>query len=54
MTWKIKYYITENAYKSGISSYEEIIEGTREYVIAWIQKKLKTSNFKYYDLIEEK
>lgn len=54
MTWKIRYYITENAYKSGIASYEEIIEGTRDYVISYIQKKLKTSNYKYYDLFEVK
>ena len=46
MTWKIRYYITENAYKSGIASYEEIKEGTRDYIIGYIQKKLKTSNYK--------
>lgn len=53
MKWKIRYYITENAYKNGIPAYEETIEGERDYAISWIYKKLKTSNYKYYDLIEE-
>jgi hypothetical protein len=54
MVFEIRYYITEACYRNGPPAYTERIEGTRDYAIRWIQNKLKTSNYKYYDLIEIK
>lgn len=53
MKWEIRYYLSETAYKSGTSSYKEIINGDRIYVIRWAQNKLKYSNFKYFDIIQK-
>lgn len=53
MEWEIKYYLNENSYKAGIPAFTEVIHGSRDYVIRWIQNRLKASNFKYYDLIQK-
>lgn len=53
MVWEIRYYVSEACYKNGTPIYTEIIEGTRDFAITWIQKKLKTTNYKYYDLIQK-
>ena len=53
-TWEIKYYLTENAYKTGCFAFKEIIKGgDRSYVLNWAQQKLKSSQFKFYDLVEK-
>ena len=52
-TWEIRYYLTENAYKTGCFAFKEIIKGDRSYVLNWAQQKLKSSQFKFYDLVEK-
>lgn len=54
MKWEIRYYLTETAYKSGAVAFKEMITGDRSYVINWAQNKIKHSNFKFYELIQNK
>ena len=51
--WEIRYYLTESAFKSGIPTYKEYLNGDRNYVITWAQNKLKSSNFKYFDIVQK-
>jgi hypothetical protein len=51
--WLIRYYLTENAYKAGIPAFTETILGDRNFAINWAQNKLKSSQFKFYDLVEK-
>ncbi len=51
--WLIRYYLTENAYKAGIPAFTETILGDRNFAISWAQNKLKSSLFKFYDLVEK-
>ena len=53
MKWEIRYYLTESAFKSGISSFTEMVQGDRSYVITWAQNRIKNSNFKYYDIVQK-
>ena len=53
MKWEIRYYLTENAYKSGIPAFKEVINGDRQYAINWAQRKIKSSNFKFYDMVQK-
>ena len=50
--WSIRYYLNEGAYKSGCPAFSETVIGDRSFVVQWAQNKLKTSQFKFYDLIE--
>lgn len=51
--WLIRYYLTENAYKTGCPAFSETIIGDRNYAVNWAQSKLRTSQFKFYDLTEK-
>lgn len=51
--WLIRYYLTESAYKAGIPSFTETILGDRNFAINWAQNKLKSSQFKSYELVEK-
>lgn len=51
--WLIRYYLNEGAYKTGSHAFTETVIGDRNYVVNWAQNKLKTSQFKFYDLIEK-
>lgn len=51
--WLICYYINEGAYKCGIAAQRESYFGTRAGAIALAQMRLKYSQFKFYDLIQE-
>ena len=53
MRWEIRYYLTESAFKSGIASFTEMVQGDRNYVITWAQNRIKNSNFKYYDIVQK-
>lgn len=53
MKWEIRYYLTEVAYKSGIAAYKETINGDRNYAVNWAQRKIKSSNFKFYDMVQK-
>lgn len=50
--WLIRYYLTENAYKTKIPAFTEAINGDRNFAINWAQNKLRNSQFKFYDLVE--
>lgn len=52
-TFIIKYYLTEGAYRCGIPAFTETIKGSRNYVVNLAQNKLKTSNFKFYEILEK-
>ena len=51
--WLIRYYLNEGTYKTGSPAFTETVIGNRNYVVNWAQNKLKTSQFKFYDLIEK-
>lgn len=51
--WLIRYCLTENAYKAGIPAFTETIGGDRNFAVNWAQNKLKSSQFKFYDLVEK-
>lgn len=53
MKWEIKYYVNEAAYKSGNAAFKETINGDRQYAINWAQRKIKSSNFKFYDMVQK-
>ena len=53
MKWEIRYYLTENAYKSGIPAFKEIINVDKNYAINWAKKKISSSNFKYFDIVQK-
>jgi len=52
-TFIIKYYLTETAFRNGVAAFTETIKGDKNFVINWAQNKLKSSNFKYYDIQEK-
>ena len=51
--WEIRYYLTEGAYRSGIPSLKETINGDRNFAVNWAQQKLRNSQFKFFDLVEK-
>ena len=53
MTWEIRYYLTESAYKCGVVAYKETIKGNRNFAISWAQGKVKCSNYKFFDLVQK-
>ncbi len=53
MKWEIKYYINEAAYKSGNSAFKETVNGDRKSAINWAQRKIKSSNFKFYEVVQK-
>ena len=50
--WLIRYCFNDGAYKTGSPAFTETVISERSYVVNWAQNKLKTSQFKFYDLIE--
>lgn len=52
-TFIIKYYLTEAAYRSGIPAFTETYRGDRNSAVNWAQNKVRTSNFKFYDIQEK-
>lgn len=53
MKWEIRYYITENAYKTGCVAFKETITGDRNFVVNWAMNKIKHSQFKFYDIVQK-
>lgn len=53
MKWEIRYYLTENAYKSGVAAFKEVITGDRNFAVNWAMNKVKYSNFKFYDMVQK-
>lgn len=50
MKWKIKYYLTESSFRSGVPAFTEIINGDRNYVTNWAQQKVRNGSFKFFDI----
>lgn len=50
MRWRINYYLNESAQRTGAAAFSETINGDENYVISWAQHKIRTSNFKFYDI----
>lgn len=50
--WRIRYYLSEGAYKTGCPAFTEMVNGDRSFAVSWAQNKLKNSQFKFYDLTE--
>lgn len=53
MKFEIRYYLTEAAYKSRIPAHKETLQGDKAYAVNWAQKKLKSNNFKFYDIVQK-
>lgn len=51
--WLIRYYLTGGAYKIGIPAFTDTMSGDRNFIVSWAQNKLKNSQFKFYDLVEQ-
>ena len=52
-TFIIKYYLTESAYRCGVPAFTETFRGDRNTAVNWAQNKVRTSNFKFYDIQEK-
>ena len=52
-TFIIRYYLTESAYRCGVPAFTETYRGDRNSVVNWAQNKVRTSNFKFYDIQEK-
>ena len=52
-TFIIKYYLTETAYRCGFPAFTETFKGDRNSAVNWAQNKVRTSNFKFYDIQEQ-
>ena len=52
-TFIIMYYLTEVAYRSGVPAFTETFRGDRNTAVNWAQNKVRTSNFKFYDIHEQ-
>ena len=50
--WRIRYYLSEGAYKTGCPAFTEMVNGDRNFAVSWAQNKLKNYQFKFYDLTE--
>ena len=52
-TFIIKYYLTESAYRCGVPAFTETYRGDRNSAVNRAQNKVRTSNFKFYDIQEK-
>ena len=52
-TFIIKCYLTETAYRCGVPAFTETFRGDRNTAVNWAQSKVRTSNFKFYDIQEK-
>ena len=50
--WRIRYYLSEGAYKTGCPAFTEMVKGDHIFAVSRAQKRLKNSKFKFYDLTE--
>ena len=50
--WRIRYYLSDGAYKTGCPAFTERVKGDRILAVNWAQNILKKSKFKFYDLTE--
>ena len=50
--WRIRYYLSDGAYKTECPAFTERVKGDRILAVNWAQNRLKKSKFKFYDLTE--
>ena len=50
--WRIRYYLSDGAYKTECPAFTERVKGDRILAVNWAQNRLKNSKFKFYDLTE--
>ena len=50
--WRIRYYLSDGAYKTGCPAFTERVKGDPILAVNWAQNRLKNSKFKFYDLTE--
>ena len=50
MRFKINFYLNETAFKSGVVQHSEILTCDRNFAVNWAQQKIRTTNFKFYDI----
>ena len=50
--WRIRYYLSDGAYKTGCPAFTERVKGDRILAVNWAQNRLKNSKFKFCDLTE--
>ena len=50
--WRIRYYLSDGAYKTGCPAFTEMVKGDRIFAVSRAQNRLKNSKFKFYDLTE--
>ena len=50
--WRIRYYLSDGAYKTGCPAFTEMVKGDRIFAVSRAQNRLKNSKFKLYDLTE--
>ena len=50
--WRIRYYLSDGAYKTGCPAFTERVKGDRILAVNWAQNRLKKSKFKFYDLTD--
>ena len=53
MQFEIKYYLSEQAKRSGAVAYKEVIRGDKNYVENWAKNKLKSSKFVAFDIVQK-
>ena len=52
-TFIIRYYHTETQYRGGVPAFTETFRGYRNVAINWAQNRMRSSNFKFYDIQEK-
>lgn len=53
MKFEIKYYLSEQAKRSGVAAFKETINGDKNYAENWAKNKLRHSKFVAYDIIQK-
>lgn len=53
MQFEIKYYLSEQAKRSGVAAYKEVIRGDKNYAENWAKNKLRNSKFVAFDIVQK-
>ena len=52
-TFLIRYFLTEGAYRCGVPAFTETYRGDRNGAVNLALNRVRTSNFKFYDIQEK-
>ena len=53
MQFEIKYYLSEQAKRSGVVAYKEVIGGDKNYAENWAKNKLRSLKFVAFDITQK-